>query len=155
MQVEVEIGEDQLVLDELPDDAGHLVAVEVDDRVCDFDLGHGTCLASGEPRRAAHWNSAPIATHSLMRKQGSPIRYGVRHTQSRFGSWTSPSLIYLWRSFSTSPEARIGIKGGATMRSQRSKAAISSSTTRPAAASSIRLSSACTAFPNIGRRGRR
>ena len=34
--VEVEIGEDQLVLDRLPDDAGHLVAVEIDDRVGDF-----------------------------------------------------------------------------------------------------------------------
>jgi hypothetical protein len=33
-QIDVEIGQDQLVLDEVPDDAGHLVAVEFDDRVC-------------------------------------------------------------------------------------------------------------------------
>jgi hypothetical protein len=39
-QVDVEVGQDQLVLDELPDDAGHLVAVEFDDRVCHLDLGH-------------------------------------------------------------------------------------------------------------------
>ena len=32
---------DQLVLDELPDDAGHLVAVEIDDRIGDLDLRHG------------------------------------------------------------------------------------------------------------------
>jgi hypothetical protein len=31
-QVDVEVGQDQLVLDELPDDPGHLVAVELDDR---------------------------------------------------------------------------------------------------------------------------
>ena len=30
-QVDVEIGQDQLLLDELPDDARHLVAVELDD----------------------------------------------------------------------------------------------------------------------------
>ncbi len=32
-EVDVEIGVDQLVLDELPDDAGHLVAVEFDDGI--------------------------------------------------------------------------------------------------------------------------
>ncbi|MNL88034.1 hypothetical protein D3C87_2175070 [compost metagenome] len=31
---------DELVLDRLPDDAGHLIAVELDDRVGDFDLAH-------------------------------------------------------------------------------------------------------------------
>ena len=40
MQIDVEIGQDQLLLDELPDDAGHLVAVEFDDRVGDLDLVH-------------------------------------------------------------------------------------------------------------------
>src|SRR5690606_7034543 len=41
LQVDVEVRQDQLVLDELPDDAGHLVAVELDDRVLDLDLRHG------------------------------------------------------------------------------------------------------------------
>jgi len=41
LQVDVEVRQDQLVLDERPDDAGHLVAVELDDRVLDLDLGHG------------------------------------------------------------------------------------------------------------------
>ena len=41
VEVDVEVGEDQLVLDQLPDDAGHLVAVEIDDGVLNFDLGHG------------------------------------------------------------------------------------------------------------------
>ncbi|MCY1300304.1 hypothetical protein D9M70_498650 [compost metagenome] len=39
-QIDVEVGMDQLVLDELPDDAGHLVAVELDDRIGDLDLCH-------------------------------------------------------------------------------------------------------------------
>ncbi len=43
--VEVEIGQDQLVLDQLPDDAGHLVAVEIDDRVRHLDLRHMRVLS--------------------------------------------------------------------------------------------------------------
>src|SRR5690606_27550317 len=38
-QVDVQVGQDQLVLDELPDDAGHLVAVEFDDRIGYLDPG--------------------------------------------------------------------------------------------------------------------
>ncbi|MOA56571.1 hypothetical protein D3C78_1805740 [compost metagenome] len=40
LEVDVEVGMDQLVLDELPDDARHLVAVEFDDRIGDLDLCH-------------------------------------------------------------------------------------------------------------------
>ena len=40
LQVDIEIGQDQLVLDELPDNAGHLIAVELDDRVFYLDLRH-------------------------------------------------------------------------------------------------------------------
>ena len=32
-QLDIEIGMDQLLLDEMPDDAGHLVAVHLDDRI--------------------------------------------------------------------------------------------------------------------------
>jgi hypothetical protein len=39
-QVDVEIGQDQLLLDEVPDNPRHLVAVELDDGVLDLDLGH-------------------------------------------------------------------------------------------------------------------
>ena len=39
-QVDVEIGMDQLVLDVLPDDAGHLVAVHFDDGILHLDLRH-------------------------------------------------------------------------------------------------------------------
>jgi hypothetical protein len=40
LQFYVEIGQDQLLLDEIPDDAGHLVAVELDNGACDLDFGH-------------------------------------------------------------------------------------------------------------------
>ena len=40
LQVDVQVRQDQLVLDELPDDAGHLVAVEFDDRARHLDLRH-------------------------------------------------------------------------------------------------------------------
>ncbi len=39
-QLDVEIGQDQLVLDEAPDDPGHLVAVEFHDRILHLDLRH-------------------------------------------------------------------------------------------------------------------
>ena len=48
VQVDVEIGVDQLLLDEVPDDAGHLVAVEFDDRVWTliFAMGKAFCCAA-------------------------------------------------------------------------------------------------------------
>jgi len=49
--VEIEIGQDQLILDQLPDDAGHLVAVEIDDRVGYLDLLHGLPLVVYGPDR--------------------------------------------------------------------------------------------------------
>jgi hypothetical protein len=45
-QLHIEIGKDQPFADPLPDDAGHLVAVEFDDRVLYLDLGHGAGLSS-------------------------------------------------------------------------------------------------------------
>ena len=52
LQVDVEVREDQLVLDELPDDPRHLVAVELDDRVDDLDLRHGfSCVLGGRSSR--------------------------------------------------------------------------------------------------------
>ena len=38
LDVDVEVGEDQLLLDKLPDDAGHLIAVHVDDGVRNLDF---------------------------------------------------------------------------------------------------------------------
>src|SRR5690606_32255049 len=41
LQVDLEVREDELVFDELPDDASHLVAVHLDDGVLHLDLRHG------------------------------------------------------------------------------------------------------------------
>jgi hypothetical protein len=40
VELQVQVREDQLILDELPDDPGHFIAVHVDDGVGDFNLGH-------------------------------------------------------------------------------------------------------------------
>ena len=40
LEVDVEVRQDQLLADLLPDDAGHLVAVHLDDGVLHLDLGH-------------------------------------------------------------------------------------------------------------------
>ena len=40
VEVHVQIGVDQLVLDQLPDDARHLIAVEFDNGAFDFDFLH-------------------------------------------------------------------------------------------------------------------
>src|ERR1700722_14239529 len=40
LEIDVQIGMDKLVANQLPDDARHLIAVEFDDRIRDFDLGH-------------------------------------------------------------------------------------------------------------------
>lgn len=50
LQVDVEVGKDELILDDLPDDAGHLITVELDDGVLDLDLLVGSHCADGEGR---------------------------------------------------------------------------------------------------------
>jgi hypothetical protein len=47
LEVDVEVGVDQGVLDPLPDDAGHLVAVQLYDGAFYLDLRHGTVLSMG------------------------------------------------------------------------------------------------------------
>ncbi len=65
LEFDVEVREDEPVLDELPDDAGHLVAVHLDDGVGDFDLCH--LIASLTP------DSGGCANHpgSLMPSDGA------------------------------------------------------------------------------------
>ncbi len=46
LEIHVQVRVDQLVLDELPDDAGHLVAVEFDDLTFNLDLGHMRFVSS-------------------------------------------------------------------------------------------------------------
>ncbi len=44
LQVDVEIRQDQALLDERPDDPGHLIPVHFDDGVCNLDDGHEKLL---------------------------------------------------------------------------------------------------------------
>ena len=56
LEVDVEVRKDQLILDERPDDPGHLVAVEFDYRIVDFDLRQGLILPF-----VFHWFSCCLA----------------------------------------------------------------------------------------------
>ena len=73
LQIDVEIGMDQLVADEMPDDARHLVAVEFDDRILDLDLWH----LEGSQRSALRGgSSAPIASGSRAAKRCFSLNFG-------------------------------------------------------------------------------
>src|SRR5690606_33630632 len=66
---QVEIGMDELVLDRLPDDPRHLVAVEIDDRIGDFDFAHRKLLP--EIRIVALWPfGVPYSIGARQRKAG-------------------------------------------------------------------------------------
>ena len=43
LDIKVEVGENKLLLDELPDNSGHLVTIEVDDGVLNVDLASSHC----------------------------------------------------------------------------------------------------------------
>ncbi len=71
LQVDVEIGQDQAFLDQRPDDAGHLVAVQFDDRVGDLDDCHEKLLkARFAARNASYGVRMRRAAESLRRDKG-------------------------------------------------------------------------------------
>ncbi len=68
-QLHVQIGQDQLVADQMPDDPGHLIAIEFDDGIGDLDLVHGIlgkawlrdAIASVASKvKAADWGGAAM-----------------------------------------------------------------------------------------------
>ena len=87
-------GQDQLLLDERPDDPGHLVAVELDDRVGDFDLrvtafggrdaidarmpvdGNRRATTPGAPTRSS--TSRPPWSTTTSSRPTPPLREAVR-----------------------------------------------------------------------------
>src|SRR6185437_10423290 len=99
VELEVEIREDQLVFDQLPDDAGHLVAVEVDDGIGDFDLarrlGHrgrvSGGLARSERRRTGPAAARAVTPIDRPEGEGYRLRYCGRGAPAGRG----PSV--LWR----------------------------------------------------------
>ncbi|CAB4797224.1 unannotated protein [freshwater metagenome] len=53
LEIDVEVREDEAVLDELPNDARHFVAIEFDDGVINLNFGHGAppgAVAARRPR---------------------------------------------------------------------------------------------------------
>lgn len=44
LDVKIQVWEDELFLDELPNDSGHLIAIEVDNGVLDVDFAGSHCL---------------------------------------------------------------------------------------------------------------
>jgi hypothetical protein len=66
LEIDIKIRQDQLLLDEGPDDPRHLIAIKFDDSSLDFDLAHLlpllTILASNLPRDPSHllaWSGQP------------------------------------------------------------------------------------------------
>src|SRR5690606_5105297 len=94
LEVHIEVRVDQLVLDELPDDAGHLVAVEFDDCALDLDLGHERRRSSRCSRRG-----------SRVRLRLIPLR--IRHDAVGYGKSIPHQCVavqaYCW--ISTGPGA--------------------------------------------------
>src|SRR6185437_16666756 len=76
LEVDVEVGEDQLLADALPDDARHLVAVHLDDGILDLDLAHGTPGGSlegmGGGERRARILAAAARSKIIAKRPGRP-----------------------------------------------------------------------------------
>ena len=76
LQLEIEIREDELVLDELPDDASHLVTIELDDRTDDLDLAglaHALLQETGGMRGLAAPPRPPPLITPPVRRSGPKI----------------------------------------------------------------------------------
>jgi hypothetical protein len=57
LEVDIEVWVDELVLDVLPDDAGHLVAIELDDWVLDLDLLEVGHFSNSDEAGCERWDS--------------------------------------------------------------------------------------------------
>ena len=70
VELDVQIGMNELVADEAPDDACHLVAVELDNRILNLDLGHRREFPQAEKRGATM--PSPYSIGSLSGKAHPP-----------------------------------------------------------------------------------
>ena len=114
LQVDVEVGVDQLVADVVPDDPGHLVAVELDDRVRDLDPVHARCLLLGDvPLGDVPLGDMPVCDVPIAIRAG-----GVRAIRPRITggacvparrpdvAWTMPHLLF-WPITSAHDRSRV------------------------------------------------
>ena len=90
-ELDVEVGQDQLLLDEGPDDPGHLVAVELDDRVLDFDLRHagGRCYRPRTGRRSIPSGCAAVRWGTPKERSDLINTYVIRREKA----WASPEEL--------------------------------------------------------------
>src|SRR5690606_12639975 len=114
LEVHVEVRVDEAVLDELPDDARHLVAVELDDRVDDLDLAHAQiaptvgdwCPREADGDRCGPWARSVAHEgvadrgpgYSTSRRQDTlrPNDHGPhRETTRRFSGGAPPIFTHL------------------------------------------------------------
>ncbi len=89
LEVHVDVGVDQLVLDQLPDDAGHLVAVEFDDSAGHLDLLHGESLRGGGFGRGRIWTlsislTAPLRCNKMPKAVPLVSNYPPKPPSSRY-----------------------------------------------------------------------
>src|SRR6185437_3148116 len=85
LEVDIQVGQDQLVLDEVPDDPRHLVAVDLDDGIRYLDLGHA---AGFLPYRAVLAPGGLLSRPGLV-TTGSAAR--GRRPAGRRPGWPAPS----------------------------------------------------------------
>ena len=85
-QLDVEVRQDEPVLDELPDDAGHLIAVELDDGIVDLDLFHGQCgvgPSTGVGRTGRESTAGLRGTSNRVLKTREVERSRIRRARAR------------------------------------------------------------------------
>ena len=80
LQVHVEVRKDQPVLDERPDDAGHLIAIELHDGCLNANLGHGCSLLQRGKFVVAPDRAKPARANS-----GAWLAWGPGGDQTRSG----------------------------------------------------------------------
>ena len=84
LELDVEVGQDQLLLDERPDDPRHLVAVELDDRVLRLDLRHRAGDGIGAARtRHLEWAHRRRASPDRVRRSRRRRAHGPRREAQR------------------------------------------------------------------------
>src|SRR5690606_34561094 len=88
VEFEVQVREDQLVLDHLPDDPGHFVAVDVHDGVGDLDLGHAYASVSQirEGIQCRGYGGPPARAQRGRKPQRSHTRAGTKRRLGRLAS---------------------------------------------------------------------
>ena len=95
-QVHVEVGEDQLLADPLPDDPRHLVAVDFDDRINNLDLRHGApaVLGSGNSARpyGARRESASGPSRDAGRAMPERVPYDALMRKARLPAGLAQSV---------------------------------------------------------------